>query len=363
MKKTFLFMALVVVMVGVFLYSYSALAEEIRVGSIWPMTGPGAFWGVPFHNVIQFQADVINAKGGMTVGGKKYLLKIIKEDTKFMPAEARKATEKLIYQDKVKFILGPLGGGELSAVKPLLNDNKVINIVVVNAIDAIGPDKPYCFRSFMGVGEIYSAYLKYFRDNFGVKSFQDLQEDTESGRSAAVDIGIACRELGVKNFETVFVPAGTMDFYPSITKIVQNNPDLICTGAGPGQQAMQVKAARELGYKGLIHNHTPTIAADYLKVVDKKVMEGYFTTAYIVEGPLAPPGVKKWKGELSSRLTIPADAEELTVHVNWEDDATGLGFSQKVAAHPPSGYSDTLQVTIKPKVRTAGWAKPLPAKK
>jgi len=73
--------------------------------------------------------------------------------------------------------------------------------------------------------------------------------------------------------------------------------------------------------------------------------------------------VKKWKGELSSRLTIPADAEELTVHVNWEDDATGLGFSQKVAAHPPSGYSDTLQVTIKPKVRTAGWAKPLPAKK
>ena len=71
----------------------------------------------------------------------------------------------------------------------------------------------------------------------------------------------------------------------------------------------------------------------------------------------------KPKGELSRPFTVPPDAEELTVQVNWEGDATGLGYSKKVAAHAPSGYSDTLQVTIKPKELTAGWAKPTPAKK
>ena len=71
----------------------------------------------------------------------------------------------------------------------------------------------------------------------------------------------------------------------------------------------------------------------------------------------------KPKGEISRPFTVPADAEELTVQVNWESDATGLGYSKKVAAHAPSGYSDTLQITIKPKELTAGWAKPIPAKK
>lgn len=71
----------------------------------------------------------------------------------------------------------------------------------------------------------------------------------------------------------------------------------------------------------------------------------------------------KPKGELSRPITVPSDAEELTMQVNWEGDATGLGFSRKVAARAPSGYSDTIQVTIKPKELTAGWAKSMPAKK
>lgn len=71
----------------------------------------------------------------------------------------------------------------------------------------------------------------------------------------------------------------------------------------------------------------------------------------------------KSKGEFLRPFTVPADAEELTVQVNWESDATGLGYSKKVAAHAPSGYSDNLQVNIKPKDLNVGWARPVPAKK
>lgn len=297
MKKIFLFMVLAGVMVGVFLLGYPALAQEIKIGSIWPMTGPGAFWGMPFHNVIQYQADQINAKGGLTVGGKKYLIKIIKEDTKYAPSEARKVTEKLIYQDKVKFILGPLGGGELNAIKTILNENKVINVVVINAFDAIGPDKPYCFRAFMGVGEMYIPFLEYLRDKLGVKTLQKLDWDTESGLSGEKEVATSCRILGIKQLESIWYPPDTKDFYPSMTKIVANKPDLIITGGPPPHQALQVKAARELGYKGILATSTPTDAPSLIKVVDKKFLENYYTAASIVEGPMATPLIKKWKAD------------------------------------------------------------------
>jgi branched-chain amino acid transport system substrate-binding protein len=298
MRKAFLFVVLAGVMVGLSLYGYPALAaDEIKIGNIWPMTGPGALWGMPFHNVVQYQADQINAKGGLTVGGKKYLIKIIKEDTKYVPSEARKVTEKLIYQDKVKFILGPLGGGELNAIKPLLNENKVINVVVNNAIDAIGPDKPYCFRAFMGVGEMFIPILEYLRDKMGVKTVQKLDWDTESGKSAEGEVAAACRILGLKQLESVWYPPDTKDFYPSMTKIVANKPDLILVGGPTPHQALQSKAARELGYKGIMATSTPTDAAGLIKVVDKKFVEGYYTSASIVEGPLATPLIKKWKAD------------------------------------------------------------------
>jgi branched-chain amino acid transport system substrate-binding protein len=261
------------------------------------MTGPGASWGLPFHNVIQWQADQINAKGGITVGGKNYRIEIIKEDSKYMPAEARKAAEKLIYQDGVKFILGPLGGGPLNAIAPLLNQNRIINVVVVNAANAIGPDKPYCFRAFMGVGEIYIAFLDYFVEKHNVRTIQLVDWDVESARSAGDDFLYSCKTLGIKCPEPMFYPRDTKDFYPVMTKAMEKKTDMIIVGGAPPLQALSAKSARELGYKGILANPTPTAGDRLVKVVDKKFLEGYFTNAFIDSGPMAPPGVKRFKEE------------------------------------------------------------------
>lgn len=294
MKKLIL---TVIILVSFVTYGFAASPRVIKIGTLYPMTGAGASWGLPFHNVIQWQADQINTAGGITVGGKKYRIEVIKEDTKYMPAAARKAAEKLIYQDRVKFILGPLGGGPLNAIAPLLTQNKVINVVVVNAANAIGPDKPYCFRAFMGVGEIYTAFLEYFVGNHGVKTIQLVDWDVESARSAGHDFLYSCKTLGIPCSQPMFYPRDTKDFYPVMTKIIAKNPDMVIAGGAPALQALTVKTARELGYKGVLSNPTPTTADRLISVVDKKFMEGYFTNAFIDSGPLAPPGVKKFRKE------------------------------------------------------------------
>lgn len=290
-----------------------AVPKTLKIGSMWPLSGPGAQWGLPFKNVIQWQADKYNAAGGIAVGNQKYKLEIIHEDTKYVATEARSVTEKLVSQDKVKYILGPLGGGEMNAIKSLLNENKVINLEVNNSIDCVGPDRPYCFRPFVGIGELSYALLKYFRDNQGVKTLQIVVDDTESARSGVVDDETSCKELGLKILPTEYFPSDTKDFFPLMTKVLPNNPDIMEIGGGPGAQALQLKALRSLGYKGLVYTSTPTPAVALLFVVPKDIVEGYYNTAVILDGSLALPGVVQFRKDWESSGNSWIDAGPLGV--------------------------------------------------
>ena len=282
-----------------------AAPKVLKVGSMWPLSGPGALWGMPCRNVMQFQTEQYNNAGGIDIGGQKYKLEIIYEDTKYVPSVARSAAEKLVNQDKVKYIMGPLSGGEMNAIKNLFNEQKVINFEVNNSIDCVGPDKPYCFRPFIGIGELSYSLVKYFKDNYGIKNLQLVNEDTESARSSVIDDEMSCKELGINVYPTEYFPQDTMDFYPIMTKILPNNPDIIEIGGGVAAQALQLKTLKELGYKGLAYTTTPTPAFGLLWVVpDKTVIEGYFNTSFLVDGPMAMPGVVQFKKdwEASKRM-------------------------------------------------------------
>ena len=323
MKKVLLLAMVVVLAVGTLLGGCAGQKpapaptgppQVLKIGTVWPLTGLGMLWGLPFKNVIQYQADKVNSQGGFDVGGQKYTLEIIHEDSRYLPAEARKAIEKLVYQDKVKFILGPLGGGELNAMLPVLNENKVINVEVNNAFDCLGPDKPYCFRAYEGVGEQVYAMLKYFRDNHNVKTVQWVMDDTESGRSVIIDNTIAADMLGIKTLSTEYFPRDVKDFYPIMSKVVPGKPDIIGVGGHPGVQGMQLKVLKELGYKGLLFTQTPTGASLLAKVVDKNILEGYYSTADVAEGPLATPLVKQWKAEWEAAGNSWEDAGVVTAN-------------------------------------------------
>jgi hypothetical protein len=80
-------------------------------------------FGFPLHVDWQKEMDAlvpaVNAAGGIDIGGQKYQLEIIMEDSKSNAETARAAVEKLVNQDKVKFILGDeTVDGWLSVTEP-----------------------------------------------------------------------------------------------------------------------------------------------------------------------------------------------------------------------------------------------------
>ncbi len=99
---------------------FAAAAQEyITLGSAISLTGKYSTNGVHAQNGYDFAIDKINAAGGVSVGGKTYLLKVIYYDDESTPARGAQLAERLISQDEVKFMLGPYSSGMTKAIAPV----------------------------------------------------------------------------------------------------------------------------------------------------------------------------------------------------------------------------------------------------
>ena len=99
--------------------------------------------GVDTANGIELMAELVNKKGGLQVGQEKYRVEIIKYDSKFTPETARAAAERLIYQDKVKFIIGD---ETADAWVPVTEQNKVLVVAILPAPQQLDPRNHYLFN-------------------------------------------------------------------------------------------------------------------------------------------------------------------------------------------------------------------------
>ena len=90
--------------------------EDLVLGAALSATGIYAANGNNTKNGYEFAVKKINDAGGIKIGGKCYHLKVKYYDDKSTPARAAQLVERLIDQDKVKFMLGPYGSPLTKAI-------------------------------------------------------------------------------------------------------------------------------------------------------------------------------------------------------------------------------------------------------
>jgi branched-chain amino acid transport system substrate-binding protein len=100
--------------------SLSADAEFITLGAAVSMTGKYAQNGANTKNGYDLAVKTINGKGGVVVSDKPYQLVIRYYDDESTPARGTELAERLIRQDKVKFMLGPYSSGLTKAILPIV---------------------------------------------------------------------------------------------------------------------------------------------------------------------------------------------------------------------------------------------------
>ena len=249
--RTIMSISLSVILVLISL-SWSASAgtgkKTLKIGMVTARTGKAASFIHGIEMGAQYAVDYINSQGGVVIGDTKYTLKLIVGDDKSTPTEGKYAFERLIYRDKVNFIVGPWMSALSMAVGPLSTKEKIIYFSVTSGDRNIRPEWPYCFRVKSGIIERIYPYIKWIHKTYPeIKTIAIMGPNDETGKSTSKWVRKVSPELGIKVVSDEFFARGTNDFYPILTKILSNKPGGIILNGG-SQEGQTTRQAREMGY-------------------------------------------------------------------------------------------------------------------
>ncbi len=99
--------------------------NTIIFGAAVSFTGKYSTAGKHTKNGYELAVKRINEMGGVSVGGKKYQIKVKYYDDESTPARGAQLAERLIKQDGVKFMLGPYSSGLTKAIAPVTEKYKI----------------------------------------------------------------------------------------------------------------------------------------------------------------------------------------------------------------------------------------------
>lgn len=260
----------------------AAAQETLKIGALVTLSGPGAAWGQAMKNAAELAADKVNAAGGLEVAGKKHKVQIVSYDDKYQAGEAVTVANRLIFEDKVKFIIGPTGSAPALAVQPITEKNQVLTVTLGFTNKALALDKPLSFRPVITTLEFAEPQIDWMVKTLGVKKVGGLFPNDESGQVIARDLEAAYRKAGGELAVKEFFERDRVDFVPLLTRMLARGIDTIeLDGNSPGTAGLIAKQSRELGFKGRIVRTGGPATAEIIGVAGKEVSEGMMVHAVL----------------------------------------------------------------------------------
>ena len=192
---------------------------------------------------------VVNDKGGVPIGGKKYTLEISYQDDTSKPDTAGQIVDQF-NNNGVKLILGPYGSATTEAAAAVVERNGQV------MADSAGADDKIFAKGYQRTFAVLSPAKAYVASM--VQTVYDLANprpvnvafiSADDGFSkTATKGGIdKAKELGFNVVAEEYVPNGTSDVSTALTKIKSKNPDVIFGSVHLAEGVAIIKQAKELG--------------------------------------------------------------------------------------------------------------------
>ncbi len=225
---------------------------ELRLGFISALSGPGIGWGMGMLGGLELAAEDVNKGGGIQIGDTAYTIKVIAYDDKYTGPGAVQAAQRLVSQDEVNIIVGPLGSVPMLAIADVTESNKILVLSNSYTSKALGPKKPYTFRLTPTTAEFSTPLIGWIAKNKpSLKTSAILSPNDESGKEVMSHNEKGYAKAGLKVVMKEFYERGTQDFVPILTRVVAAKPDIIdFDGSTPVDSGVILKQARQLGYQG-----------------------------------------------------------------------------------------------------------------
>ncbi|MFM1655629.1 ABC transporter substrate-binding protein [Brevibacillus sp. B_LB10_24] len=247
MKKCLTFLAAFSLMAGVLTGCGSSSGgsggDTLRIGVAAPLSGASAQDGQAIKKGAELAVKMANDAGG--VNGKK--IELVAEDDKTDPKEAAIVANKLATDSSILAVVGHFNSSATLAGAPIYNKNKIVEISPGSSSPAVTDAGPYTFR-VITTDAFQGEYVAKWTAEEGFKKVAVIYENTDYGLGLADVYKKAVEANGgqVVAMES-YILGQTKDFSPILTKIKQQNPDLLFVGGLYNEAALIAKQSKTLG--------------------------------------------------------------------------------------------------------------------
>ncbi len=222
-----------------------ALAQELKIGFLAPMTGIFAQIGKDMENGFQLYLDEHN---GNFAGAK---VTFIVEDEEGKPPVGVRKAEKLARQDRVHMMVGGLLASTGYAIAPVSTRLKTVYLLSVAAADDLTQRDlkkyPYIARTSWTSSQPHHPLGKWACEN-GYKTVVSVAADYAFGHEVLGGFQKAFEDCGGKVIQKIWPPLGTKDFGPYIPTIKKDADAIFTVMVGP--MALQFpKQVQEAGIR------------------------------------------------------------------------------------------------------------------
>jgi branched-chain amino acid transport system substrate-binding protein len=220
--------------------SSAALAQDkIRIGVIVTLSGPAAVLGQQARDGFALAVKDLGGK----MSGKDVEVTVVDDELK--PDAAVTKVKGLLERDKVDFVVGPIFSNILQAIHKPVIDTKTF-LISPNAGPSSYAGKecsPFFYVTSYQNDQVHEILGKVAQDR-GYKRVYLLVPNYQAGRDS-----VAGFKLDYKGeiVEESYMPLGTLDFQPELSKIASLKPDAVFTFMPGGMGVNLVKQYRQAG--------------------------------------------------------------------------------------------------------------------
>lgn len=222
---------------------------------------------------VEMSVKEINADGG--IDGRK--VEAVYVDTELDPTKAVTVVNRLINQDKVDLIVGPITSDETLATLPMTTK---ANIASINGSGSEITPKvaPYSFAMLMNAEHQAQKMVEYaLGDTYKASSVATLNYSATQGKTAAKAFADALKKAGKPAVGTQEFDVPVTDLAPQLLSLRKSDPDVLLSFHQTGDDTGRlVLGLRELGWDvPVIGSYGSTFADQAKGVAGKDVYKNF----------------------------------------------------------------------------------------
>ncbi|MEJ0069054.1 MAG: ABC transporter substrate-binding protein [Pseudomonadota bacterium] len=269
-------------------FGNAAIAEELKIGIVGPLSGPVAVYGTEMLAGAQFALET--AQKAATLGSLQ--IKLIPADSTANPAVAAQAAQRMIESDGVIAILGGGTSAETQSMIEVTKDARVPQLSPLAQDSKLTQQNNKWFVRISQTAEVFASNAaRWTIEKQKAKNVYILARNDNYGLSLADSFERTAKEKGAMVSGRVAYEPNAKDFKPILAKMAEAKPDFVSILGFYTDTGLIIKQMSELGIKAPVFANTAPAIPQFRDIAGP-ASDGAYGAIYYQAGSINTPAGK-----------------------------------------------------------------------